>query len=249
MRRAAHLESSSARGAELAPTQWSIVLAAGGETTSMTQEAQEQFCRNYWYPVYAHVRGRGYSPDDAQDLTQEFFARLLVKRWLGAVTPKRGRFRSFLLTTLRHFLANEWDHVHAAKRGGGRTHLPIDTVAAEQLYAREPGRDLDAGQIYERNWALRLIERAHTRLREEYAARGKAESFDQWEQFLPGAEPPLSYALAAARLGIPEGTFKSEVFRLKKRYGDLIREEIAQTVSSPGEIDDELRHLMAVVSL
>ncbi len=230
-----------------ATTHWSVVLAAGGPDTPQSQAALEQLCRTYWYPLYAYVRRRGYSPEDAQDLTQEFFARLLAKQWVGMADPGRGRFRSFLLSALNHFLANEWNRANAAKRGGGQPHFSLDTASAEMLYAQELGRELNVQEIYERNWALRFLEQVRSRLRQEYAAEGKGDRFELWEQFLPGRESPLGYAEAAARLGVPEGTLKSDVHRLKRRYGELLREEIAHTVAAPEEIDDELRYLVAVL--
>jgi RNA polymerase sigma-70 factor (ECF subfamily) len=205
-------------------------------------------CETYWYPLYAHVRRRGYTTEEAQDLTQEFFAHLLAKQWLGMADSRRGRFRSFLLAALSHFLANEWNRARSEKRGGGRRHLPFDTVAAERLYLLEPGRGLNAEELYERNWALRLLEHVRTELRGEYARAGHAERFELLESFLPGEECPLSYAEAASRLGTPEGTLKSDVHRLKQRYGQLLREAIAHTVANPAEIEDELRYLMAVLA-
>lgn len=236
-----------AHGGVFATTHWSVVLAAGQQDTALSSAALAQLCRTYWYPLYAYVRRRGYNPEDAQDLTQEFFTRLLAKQWLGMADRARGRFRSFLLAALNHFLANEWDRAHTAKRGGNQSHLPWDTVAAERLYTQETSRDLNAEQIYERNWALRFLEHVRTRLRAEYTCRGKAELFDLLERFLPGEECSLSYADAAAHLGIPEGTFKSDVHRFKQRYGELLREEIAHTVTRPEEVDDELQHLIAVL--
>jgi DNA-directed RNA polymerase specialized sigma24 family protein len=228
-------------------THWSVVLAAGQGDSPNAQVALEQLCRTYWYPLYAHVRRRGYNRYDAQDLTQEFFARLLAKRWMQAADRGRGRFRTFLLAALNHFLANEWDRGHCAKRGGDRPHLPFDTVAAENLYGLEAGHHLSADEVYEWSWALRFLDQVRTRLRSEYAAQGRADRFDLMERFLPGEPGSLSYAQAAAQLGIPEGTLKSDVHRLKKRYGQLLREEIAHIVAGPEEIDDELRHLIAVV--
>ncbi len=239
------LPSNASR--EFTTTHWSVVLAAAHGTDAPAAEALEQLCRTYWYPLYAHVRRRGSSPEDAQDLTQEFFARLLARGWLGMADGRRGRFRSFLLAALDHFLANEWDRAHYQKRGGGSPHLPFDTLAAEQLYHPEASRDGSPDALYERNWALRLLDQVRTRLREEYRADGKAQRFDLLERFLPGEECSLTYAQAAAQLGVPEGTLKSDVHRLKQRYGELLREEIAHTVPSPEEIDDELRHLIAVL--
>jgi DNA-directed RNA polymerase specialized sigma24 family protein len=234
-------------GGVFATTHWSVVLAAGRGDDAHASEALEQLCRAYWYPLYAHVRRRGYSPEDAQDLTQEFFARLLAKQWLGMANERRGRFRSFLLAALNHFLANEWDRAHCVKRGGGQVSLPFDTVRAEQLYLQETHPGLNPDEIYERTWALRFLEQVRTRLCDDYAAQGGADRFSLLERFLPGEEHSLTYAQAASQLGIPEGTFKSDVHRLKQRYGRLLREQIAETLGCPEEIDEELRHLIRVL--
>jgi RNA polymerase sigma-70 factor (ECF subfamily) len=235
------------KSGEFATTHWSVVLEAAGSESPQAAEALEKLCHTYWSPLYAHVRRRGYVPADAQDLTQEFFVRLLAKRWLSMADPRRGRFRSFLLAALNHFLANEWDRAHYQKRGGSHPHLSFDVVAAEKLYLRDARRDWSAEEIYERNWALSFLEHARRRLREECGAAGKADRFELWERFLPGEACRSSYAEVAAQIGVPEGTFKSEVYRFKQRYGELLREEIAQTVACPQEIDDELRHLIAVL--
>jgi RNA polymerase sigma-70 factor (ECF subfamily) len=240
-------EKAGTQGGVFATTHWSVVLTAGQVESPQAAEALEQLCRTYWYPLYAYVRRQGHSPEDAQDLTQEFFARLLAKNWLSMADQRRGRFRSFLLTAFSHFLANEWDRAHCQKRGGSRAHLPFDMMGAEQLFHLEAGRDATPEAIYERHWALRLLDLVRRRLREDQATDRKAGQFELLERFLPGEESPLTYAQAAAQLGVPEGTLKSEVHRLKQQYGNLLRQEIAHTVSGPEEIDDELRHLITVV--
>jgi RNA polymerase sigma-70 factor (ECF subfamily) len=224
-----------------------VVQAASHDTASAAQPAWEKLCRAYWYPLYAHVRRRGYSREDAEDLTQAFFARLLTHESLSMADPSRGRFRCFLLAGLNHFLANEWNKARAEKRGGDRNHLSFDTAIGEQLYNREDSRELNAEELYERAWALQFLDQVRARLRHTYAEEGKAERYDALERFLPGEEGPPSYAQAAGQLGVPEGTLKSEVHRLKRRFGEQLREEIARTVASPGQIDDELRHLIQVL--
>jgi RNA polymerase sigma factor (sigma-70 family) len=228
-------------------THWSVVLTAGKLESPEAAAALEKLCLTYWFPLYAHARRRGHAIEEAQDLTQEFFARLLAKHWINRADARRGRFRSFLLGAFDHFLANEWDRVRCERRGGGRAHFPFDTVAAERLYAQESGQGLSPEELYERNWALRLLEQVRTRLQAEYARAGQAEKFELLERFLPGEERPPSYAEAADQLGLPEGTVKSDVHRLKQRYGRLLREEIAHTVARSEEIDEELRHLIAVL--
>ncbi len=232
----------------LATTHWSVVLTAGSDKDPRATESLERLCRDYWPPLYAHARCRGHSPEDAQDLTQEFFRRLLEKQWLREADQRRGRFRCFLLTAFNHFLANEWDRAHTLKRGGGQPPLPFDTVVAEQLCEVENDGGLNAEELYERNWALRLLAQVRDRLKAEYLSGSTEARFDLLEQFLPGEDAPLTYVQAAARAGVPEGTLKSDVHRLKQRYAQLLREEVAHTVNGPDEVDEELRHLMAVLA-
>ncbi len=247
MRRENPDSGQGVNGGAFATTLWSVVAAAGQASDSAAQPALEQLCRSYWYPLYAHVRRRGYSREDAEDLTQAFFARLLTHQSLSVADPSRGRFRCFLLAGLNHFLANEWDKARAEKRGGGGSHLSFDTATGEQLYDREVSRELNAEELYERAWALQFLDQVRARLRHTYAEAGKADRFEALERFLPGEESPPSYARAAAQLGVPEGTLKAEVHRLKRQYGDLLREEVAHTVACPDEIDDELRYLIQVL--
>jgi DNA-directed RNA polymerase specialized sigma24 family protein len=230
-----------------ATTLWSVVQAAGHGSAAAAQPALEQLCRTYWYPLYAHVRRRGYSREDAEDLTQAFFTRLLTRQSLSVADSSRGRFRCFLLAGLNHFLANEWDKARAEKRGGDRSHLSFDTASGEQLYDREGRRELNPEELYERSWALQFLDHVRAQLRQTYDEEGKADRYDALERFLPGEEDPPSYAQAAAQLGVPEGTLKVEVHRLKRRYGKLLRQEVAHTVADPGQIDDELRYLIHVL--
>ena len=239
--------SSSAKAQWFTTTHWSVVLSAGHNSSPGAQEALEKLCRTYWYPLYAYVRRQGNSPEDAQDLTQEFFARFLEKQIFRQARPERGRFRSFLLTSLKHFLVNEWHRATTRKRGGGHTPVPLDTVLAERLYSREPARDLAADKLYERSWALALLELVRARLRDEYAAEGRSDRFEIVERFLPGEDSGVSFVEVARQLGMAEGTLKSDVHRFKQRYRQVLRAEIAHTVARPEDVDEELRHLLAVL--
>ncbi len=229
-----------------ATTHWSVVLAAANEEKPEAAAALERLCSTYWYPLYAYVRREGHSPADAQDLTQEFFARLLARHALAQVAPEKGRFRSFLLVGLRHFLSDQRDRASAAKRGGGKAVLSLDAQEAEDRYRLEPIERLDAEKIYERRWAMTLLGRAWTRLREESAARGKLQQFERLAEFVAG-EAEVTCVAAASGLGLSESAMRSAVHRLRERYRALIREEIALTVSAPGEVDEELRYLIRVM--
>jgi RNA polymerase sigma-70 factor (ECF subfamily) len=211
-------------------------------------QALEGLCSAYWPPLYAYVRRQGHGPDDAQDLTQEFFARLLVKRYLQHADPACGRFRTFLLTSLKHFLISDWRKGTRQKRGGGHTPLSMDAETAEQGYAAEPVEALTPEGIYERRWAATLIERVLTRLRSEYADAGKDRLFERLKDSLWGEGSSSPYATLAAELGVSEGALKVSAHRLRQRCRELLRAEIAQTVARPEEIDEELQHLMAVFS-
>lgn len=242
-------ETVAQRGASFTPTHWSVVLAAAGHTDSAgARDALEKLCRNYWVPIYAFVRRQGHSPHDAQDLTQEFFARLLEKNYLADADRAKGRFRSFLLASLKHFLANEWDKANAQKRGGGRVLISIDANAVETAFGAELAHELTADKIFERRWALALLDQVLRRLREEYARDGKQNQFEQLKQTLTEASRSVPYAEIAARLGTSEGAVKVAVHRLRQRYRELLRSEIADTVASPAEIDDEIRNLFAALA-
>jgi RNA polymerase sigma-70 factor (ECF subfamily) len=222
-------------------------MQAGTDSPSARQ-ALETLCRNYWYPLYAYVRRQGHGPHDAQDLTQAFFARLLEKNYLADVQREKGRFRSFLLASLKHFLANEWDRERALKRGGGQRLIALDDDSAESRYKLEPKDDLSADKIYERRWALTLLDQVLSRLRSEFEADGKLQEFEVLKQYLSAGRTSVSYALAAERLGTTEGAVKVAVHRLRKRYRELLRAEIGQTVATASEIEAEIRYLFAALS-
>src|SRR6266478_605567 len=230
-----------------ATTHWSVVVQAGEEESPHTSEALAQLCNTYWYPLYVYVRRKGYAAHDAQDLTQEFFARLLARNYLGGVDRRKGKFRSFLLGALEHFLAKEWRRAHAQKRGGGQAVFSLDEVDAESRYLLEPAHDLTPEKIYDRRWATTILGDAMAELRKEYWARNQKELFAKLEGLLSGDGAPASYAKIAESLGMNEGALKVAVHRLRKRYGELIRSQIAQTVATPEEIDEELRYLFSVL--
>lgn len=229
-------------------THWSVVLTAGRSDTTRARDALARLCQAYWHPLYAYVRRLGNSPPDAQDLTQEFFARLLAKNYLAAADESRGRFRSFLLTALKHFLANEWDKARAQKRGGGQVPIPIDFNTAETSCGFEPADTTTAEKIYERRWALTLLEQVLRRLREEYVHAGREKLFEQLKPTLTEASRTVRYAEIATRLGMSEGAVKVAVHRLRQRYREVLRAEIADTVASPAEVEDELRNLFAALA-
>ena len=229
------------------PTQWSLVLTAvrGGEPRSI--EALEQLCRAYWPPLYAHLRGKGHGPHEAQDLAQEFFARLLRSPSLAGVDPAKGRFRSFLLGAVNHFLINEWKRGQTLKRGGGVVLVDLDGLDPAVRDACEPRSGDDPERAYERQWALTLLARVRERIRREYEAAGQLERHAALKTYLSEGENPGSYAATAVQLGISEAAVKSAVYKIRQRFGQVLRAEIARTVASPDEVDDELRHLVGAL--
>ena len=229
-------------------THWSVVITASRNDTTRAQDALERLCRTYWYPLYAFVRRQGHAKEDAEDLTQEFFARLLHKEYLQDVSREKGRFRTFLLVALKRFLANEWDRVRAQKRGGGERPLSLDAAFAEKRYEIEPVDRLSADRIYERRWALTLIEQAIARLRGEFEEAGKLEEFHRLKAFLAADRNSVPYAEVAAALGQTEGAVRVAVHRMRKRFRELFREEISHTVASADEIEEEVKHLMTVLA-
>jgi RNA polymerase sigma-70 factor (ECF subfamily) len=230
-----------------ATTHWSVVVEAGQSDSPKASQAMAQLCQTYWYPLYAYVRRKGYQPPDAQDLTQEFFARLLARNYLTGADRSRGKFRSYLLGALEHFLAREWRRAHAEKRGGGRAAFSLDEVDAESRYLLEPAHELTPAKIFDRRWATILLDQAMARLAEECRADGKGELFEAVKPLLSGDSAGVSYAEMARSLEMTEGALKVAVHRLRQRYGEWVRAEIAQTVTGPAELDEELRYLLAAL--
>ncbi len=231
-----------------ATTHWTVVLAAGKDPSARSDEALGKLCETYWYPLYAYVRRQGKAPEDAEDLTQQFFTRLLQKNYLANADPERGRFRTFLLSSLKHFLVNEWKRASRLKRGGGQSCISLNVEAAEERYAAEPTAEALPESLYERQWAVALIERVFETLRGEYGAADKGTLLEELKGFVWGEKNSASYAEIGGKLSLSEGTVKVSVHRLRQRFRELLREEVAQTVSQPQDIDGELRHLIAVLS-
>ena len=240
-------DSSAPHRPVFVTTHWSVVLAAGRDDTPRASDALAKLCQTYWYPLYAYVRQRGYAPHDAQDLTQEFFARLLAKNTLAAITREKGKFRSFLLTALNHFLVDEWKKARARKRGGGRV-VSLDARDAETRFGREPIDALTPERLFEQNWALSLLDSVYGRLQREYERDDKGALFQELKFCLTGARSSVPYAGLAARLNMPENTVKTTVHRLRQRYRELLRAEVAHTVASPSEVEEELRALFRALS-
>ncbi|MBI2925629.1 MAG: sigma-70 family RNA polymerase sigma factor [Verrucomicrobia bacterium] len=224
------------------------MLAAADLASPSARAALEKLCRTYWYPLYAYVRRRGHRPEDAQDLTQEFFVRLLQKNSFAGADRAKGRFRSFLLGALQHFLADEHDRASAKKRGGGQQFISWEQDFAEKRFAEEPTDELSPDKIFERRWALTVLEQAASRLRAEYQAAGTGQLFEHLKGYVTGEGAAPTYAATAAQLGLSESAVKSAIFRLRRRYYELVREAVAQTVADPRELEEEIRHLMAVFS-
>ncbi len=221
------------------------MLAAGSRSTSNAEVALEELCRTYWYPLYAYVRGRGSSREDAEDLTQAFFARFLQKNYLEGLTSEKGRFRAFLLAALKHFLANEWDRANRQKRGGGVANLSLDWQSADTRFGIEPADNLSPDKLYDRAWAVTLLERVIIRLRDESAAEGKSKAFEQLKPFLMSGKGAIPCAQAALALEMTESAVRVAVHRLRRRYRELLRGEIAQTLSHPEQVEEEMRALLS----
>jgi RNA polymerase sigma-70 factor (ECF subfamily) len=228
-------------------THWSMVVAAGRHSSPQAQEALATLCGIYWYPLYVFIRRRGFSAEESQDLTQEFFARLLDKDFLAEVDREKGRFRSFLLAACKHFLSNERDRARAKKRGGGQKLVSIDVADAETRYRLEPSHVLTPEKLFERRWAMTLLEQVLANLRSESVRIGKADHFDQLKVFLTAEKGKTSYREAAEELGITEGAAKVAAHRLRKRYRELLHEEIAKTLNEGDSAEDEIRELFTAL--
>ena len=228
-------------------TRWSVVQLAAGAPSSESAQALEIICRSYWYPLYAYVRRCGQPPHDAQDLTQEFFRRLLEKNWLDSAAREKGRLRSFLIVALKNFMSNEWDRNSAQRRGGGRSHVTIDTDFAESQFAADP-RSLPPDETYDRQWALTLIALTSRRLRAEFTAAGKPGDYDTLKNCLLAERGAIDYAGLAKKLGVSDGAARVAVHRLRKRFREIYREEIIHTLAEGADVAAELRHLAAALA-
>jgi RNA polymerase sigma-70 factor (ECF subfamily) len=224
-----------------------VVLAAGESSAPGAHEALETLCRLYWPPLYAYVRRSGYSPEEAQDLTQGFFERFLQKQYFEHVDQVRGRFRTFLLTALKHYLVNEWVKAGRQKRGGGQAAFSLDTRDAEQDYGAELADHLSPDKIYERRWAITMLDRVLHSLQQDYEENKKARLFTDLKDYIWGERGGTPYTEVAANLQMTEAAIKVAVHRMRQKFGEMLRSEIAQTVASPTEVDEELRHLIAIV--
>ena len=219
------------------------MLAAGQRHTPQSDQALEELCRTYWFPLYAYVRRRGYSKEDAEDLTQTFFARFLEKNYLAGLSAERGRFRAFLLVALKHFLANEWDKSQRQKRGGGVTPLSLDWQTADTQFQIAATAEPSPEKAFDREWALALLGKVITRLQAECKAEGRGQQFAELKIFLTAGKGEGLHAVAAKALGLDEGAVRVTVHRLRKRYRQLLRDEIAQTLADPAQADEEMRAL------
>lgn len=233
---------------QFATTHWSVVLLAGENNSTQAVEALEKLCRTYWYPLYAFVRREGHSPEEAADLTQELFSRLLADNSFARVSRSKGKFRSFLLAAMKHLLANEWHRSQTQKRGGGAVHFSLDAFAAEDRYQLDPPDASTAETIFDQRWAEALVDSVTSRLQAEFTTADMAGRFEALKVFLLVDEEPASYAQTAQKLGLTESAVKSAIHRMRQRYGELLRTEIANTVTNPLEMEEELRHFVAVLS-
>jgi RNA polymerase sigma-70 factor (ECF subfamily) len=234
-------------GAWFATTHWSVVLSAKEVNAAQSSQALETLCRTYWPPIYAFIRRTGFDPASAQDLTQEFFSQFLLKDHLAHLRHQRGKFRSFLLTFVKHFLSAERAKARAQKRGGGKLFLSLDDCSTEEHGLIEAVPDLSAEQLFDRRWAQAVMNKSLRRLRDEYARKGKSALFERLKDLRPGERGELTYEELGASLNMTEEALKTAVLRLRRRQGEILREEIAQTVAGSEDIEEEIRHFMAVL--
>lgn len=242
-------KSDAGCSGSFATTQWSVVLAAGDVQHQQSREALSKLCQAYWFPLYAYVRRRVSDVDEAQELTQEFFAELLGKSIIASAVQERGRFRAFLLTALKHFLSKQWDKQRSLKRGGGKTPISLDFKAADSSLCIEPAKGLTAEQLFDQQWAITLLQIIMQRLAVEFDARGKLAQFEALKGFIVGEQAGVAYSQLAITLGTTEAATKQTVSRMRRRYRELLRQEIAQTVTNPGEVEDEIANLFTVLAL
>jgi RNA polymerase sigma factor (sigma-70 family) len=241
--------SSSAPGDIFATTHWTVVLAAGRRHTPQSDAALEQLCQTYWFPLYAYIRRRGHTKEDAEDLTQAFFARLLAKNFLANLDSEKGKFRAFLLAALKHFLANEWDKSQAQKRGGGATPLSLDWQTADTKFQVAATSEPSPDKAFDREWALALLAKVIERLQKECAADGRAKLFEQLKTFLMAGKGESAHGEVAKTLGMEEGAVRVAVHRLRKRYRALLRDEISQTLADESQVDEEMRALFGAFAV
>ena len=235
------------RAGRFATTHWSVVLAAAKSSSPHCQQALGTLCQTYWFPLYAYLRRQGYDTHQAEDYTQAFFARMLERHDLRLADPKRGRFRSFLLSALKHFLANEGDRIRAQKRGGGQRILSLDVETAEGRYGLEPADRLSPDRVFDRSWALTVLERAMDRLQAKASSKNKQKLFEHLKEYLTSDKSSVPYSELADKLNTTEGAVKVAAHRLRKRYRELLRDEIAQTVAAEDQIDQEIRDLFTAL--
>jgi RNA polymerase sigma-70 factor (ECF subfamily) len=241
-------QPSSVPGDIFATTHWTVVLAAGRRSTPQSDHALEELCRTYWFPLYAYVRRRGHTKEDAEDLTQAFFARFLEKNYLEGLSVERGRFRAFLLASLKHFLANEWDKAQRQKRGGQAQHLSLDWQTADTQFQVAATTEPSPDKAFDREWAVALLAKVIERLHGEYEAEGRGKQFAELKVFLTAWKGTLSHAAAARALSMDEGAARVAVHRLRKRYRQLLRDEIAQTLTDPAQVEEEMQALFGAFS-
>ncbi len=240
-------DESSATSRGFHTTHWTIVLAAREKNGTVAREALASLCSTYWYPLYAFIRRQGSSPHEAEDLTQGFFFRFLERHALGHVQPAAGKFRSFLLACLKNFLANERERAHAQRRGNGRAAVSLDSTDAETRYSLDPADQRTPEAVFERRWAFAVLERTMTEVRREYVTGGKSEIFEAFQSFLPGGHGDASRGDLAAKRGVSVGAIDVAIHRLRQRFGVLLRQQVAQTVSSDAEVEEEIRYLISVI--